>query len=139
MTPPSFYKIKIFKSVSGNKHEWIGWAAWATGGGLLVSLTAYHFHQRDLALGLGWGSVFNIFNFFSLKILTDKVLTRGEIEGRKFFWFWTPIRWVFLALSCWLFLSVSPVCLAGAGASYFWFLVILGFASWRSSFPSGEK
>ena len=139
MTTSGFYKRKNFKNVSGDKQEWVGWAAWAAGGGFLASLTAHYFHQKDLAIGLGWGSVFNVLNFYSLKILTEKVLTRGEVEGQKFFWLWTPVRWVFLALACWLFLSVSPLCLAGAGASYFWFLVVLGFVSWRSSSPSEEK
>ena len=140
MTTPGFYKKrKNFKSVSGDKSEWVSWVAGAGGGGILASMIAYYFRQKDLAIGLGWGSVFNVLNFYSLKILTEKVLSRGEVDGPRFFWIWNLVRWFFLAVVCWLLLSVSPLCLAGAGASYFWLLLVLGFANWRSSSKSGEK
>ena len=140
MKPQGPYQNKKIKNPSGIKPDGLNWLSiLAPAGSFFVSLLAYSFHQRDLAIGLGWGGVFNVFNFYSLKILTEKVLSRGEVEGQKFFWFWNLIRWIFLAVGCWWFLAVSPLCLAGAGASYFWFLVVLGLAGWRSNSPYQRK
>ena len=134
MTTPGLYKGKKTKTISGWKTEGLQWVpAGALAGGFLMAVVAAFTHRKDLAVGLGWGSLLNIFNFYSLNWLTEKVLIRGETEGRRFFWFWNAIRWIFLAAACGWFLSVSPLCLAGAGASYFWFLSVLGFAGWRSA------
>ena len=139
MTPPGFYKGQKKNPASAEKTDWIPWVPLGTlVSGLSGSWLAFHFGQKDLSFGLGWGSLFNVLNFYSLKILTEKVLTRGEVEGRKFFWFLNMIRWMVMAFGCWWFLSVSPLCLAGAGAGYFWFLLILGWAGWRSD-PLGKK
>ena len=140
MTAPGFYKGKKSKTLSGGKTDGLQWVpAAAFLGGFFLSMVAAFTHRKDLAVGLGWGSLLNVFNFYSLNWLTEKVLNRGEAEGRKFFWLWNAVRWIFLAAACGWFLSVSPLCLAGAGASYFWFLSVLGFAGWRSASNTSRK
>jgi hypothetical protein len=140
MTTPNLYKGKKSKTLFRGKTDGLQWVpAAAFLGGVFLSMVAALTHRKDLAVGLGWGSLLNVFNFYSLKILTEKVLSRSETEGRKFFWLWNAVRWIFLAAACGLFLSVSPLCLAGAGASYFWFLSVLGFAGWRSASMASRK
>ena len=134
MTPPGLYKGK--KSISPPRREidWIKWVPlWTVVGGVIASFASLQLHQRDLGLGLGWESVFASVNFYSLKILTEKVLSRSTGDAKKYFWFWNTIRWAVSATVCWLFLRVSPLCLGGAAISYFWFLLVLGLVGWRSS------
>ncbi len=133
MTPTGLYKGKKSPPPVGETN-WIKWVPfWTIAGGIAASFTAFQLHQRDLGIGLGWGSVFVSINFFSLKILTEKVLSRTPDDAKKYFWFWNSVRWAVLAFVCWLFLGVSPLCLAGAGISYFWFLLVFGWVGWRSS------
>ena len=107
------------------------------GGGVLAAIVAVHIGYRDFAFGLGFGSVFFCVYFFSLKILTEKVLRAGEEGGRKIFWFWNGGRWLALLLACVAFLKVSPQCLGGAFVSYFWFLFVFSLFSWRAAKSSG--
>jgi hypothetical protein len=139
MNGPGFYKGKKPLPPPAAEFGGLKWVPlWTLAGGLTAAFAALQFHQRDLGLGLGWGSLLVSLNYFSLKVLTERVLARNETEAKKYFWFWNSVRWFFLATACWLFLRVSPLCLGGAGVSYFWFLLVLGWAGWRSA-SSGKE
>ncbi|HUO58440.1 MAG TPA: hypothetical protein VMV05_09735 [bacterium] len=129
---------KNFPSGSSGVHPLLLWVPATTlGGGILAALVVLHIGYRDFGVGLGLGSVFFSLYFFSLKILTEKVLRVGEEGGRKIFWFWNGVRWLTLVLACVAFLKVSPQCLGGAFVSYFWFLFVFSLFSWRAAKSSG--
>ena len=119
-----------------SRSAWLQWVP-AVGalGGVGGALVAYLLHHRELALGLVWGSVLTVLNFYSLKILTEKLVSWETAGNRKRFWLWNLFRWVCLALGCWALLSVSPVCLGGAFLSYLWLLVVLSIAGLTFSKP----
>ncbi len=110
---------------------------WTLAGGVFFAVVAFFGHKGEFSLGLFLGSSLAILNLYGLKILTGRVLRGGEREGRKLFWIGNAVRWFFLALAYWFFLLVSPFCLAGAMASYLWFLAVLTWAGFRS--PSAES
>lgn len=108
--------------------KWMAFVAVGTlTGGLVFSITALVFQKSDLAIGFSLGALLSILNFYGLKTLTEKLLKQGE-KGRQAFWLWNLLRWLFFAIICWLFVSVSPVCLLGAVVSYLWFLLALAWA-----------
>ena len=104
-------------------------------GGTLAALISYFLGQKDLALGLFGGAVLSALNLYGLKTTAEKVLKSAN-NGKSFFWFWNLARWGLAAAACWFFLQVSPSCLLGAGASYLWFLTVLGWVGWRDA---GQK
>jgi len=141
MTSPLPSKDKKTNPGGGADPAWIKWVYVGTlSGGIIASLVILHIGKKDLALGIGFGSGFFTLNFYSLKILAEKSLRAGLLEGKKVFWIWNAARWAVLAVVCWGFLSVSTLCLAGAAASYFWFLLVLSSCSWRfAKFPPTGK
>lgn len=102
-------------------------------GGVFLAIVAFFGHKGEFALGLLMGSFLAVLNLHCLKILTGKVLRAGERDGRRLFWIGNAVRWLFLALSYWFFLRVSPFCLAGGMAGYLWFLAVLAWAGFRSA------
>jgi hypothetical protein len=134
MTSQPHYHGKINPVPS--RPTWLQWVpAVAFLGGMGGALAAAFLHHRELALGLVWGSVLTVLNFYSLKILTEKLVGWETVGNRRRFWSWNLLRWACLALGCWALLSVSPVCLGGAFLSYLWLLVVLSVAGLTFSKP----
>ena len=134
MTSQPHYRGKI--SPAPSRPLWLQWVpAAAVLGGVGGALVAVFLHHRELALGLVWGSVLTVLNFYSLKILTEKLASWEMAGNRRRFWLWNLFRWVCLALGCWVLFSVSPVCLGGAFLSYLWLLIVLSIAGVTFSKP----
>ena len=115
MTSPALNRTRTKPAApSGSLARWMRFVVTVNLlGGDSSALTAYYFHQKDLALGFFLGSLLSTLNFRALQALTGKVLESGE-RGRKWFWFWNVLRWTLLAAACWLLLFVSTLCLAGS-------------------------
>jgi hypothetical protein len=102
-------------------------------GGILLAFAALLLGRKILALGFFLGGLLAPLNLYGIQKLTGKVLIAGEARGKKVFWLWNTVRWVFLAVALSGLLAVSKDCLLGALGTYVWSLAALGWAGWKSA------
>lgn len=133
MTSPALRNLKEKDTPPAPNRQWILNVVLATlAGAAAAGAAAFFLRKKDLALGFLSGGVLSIFSFLSLRVMTRRVLEAGA-GGPRRFWVWNLLRWAVFALMAWLLLSISSACLLGALGLYLWFLVVLGWAGWKSS------
>ncbi len=136
-SPPLYEGAKRLTASTLEPRRWMRMTVVLTlAGGAAAAAASWIAGKNDLALGFFSGAVLSTLNFYSLKILTEKVSSLGDRKGKRRFWFWNIVRWGLFGAACWFFLSVSKLCLLGAGSSYLWFLAALVWVGWRSASSS---
>ncbi len=104
-------------------------------GGAVLAVGALLGGHRDLGLGVLFGTLAALVNFWGLERLTEKTLSGDLRKGLAFFWFFNLARWTFFILACWVFWRFSADCFFGACLGYFWCLAVLLTAAWRRRNP----
>jgi hypothetical protein len=137
MTPSPPFREKPATLSDFGAREWLLLATGILSGALAAALAAFFTHAKDLALGFFLGGLLSFLNFRVLYVMAVRVLSPGG-KGRRFFWFWTFVRWIGFALVCGFLVRVSLLCLLGALGSYVWSLVVLVLVSLKS-LPSKNR